>query len=78
VPGWLVAPLANELEALTDLYMRSLFAPAALSRHEAHQALRLWLDMRWRLGLVKFVLLLSRRRLGAAAISTLAPQRQAG
>ncbi|MGZ6316962.1 MAG: transglutaminase-like domain-containing protein [Anaerolineales bacterium] len=78
VVGWLVKPLANELEALTDLYMHSLFAPQALSRSEAHQALRLWLDMRWRLGLVQLVLALGHRRFGPAAIPTVPAQHLVG
>jgi hypothetical protein len=56
--GWFVGPLSLGIAALTDLYMQSLFGPAALNYRDSRSAIRVWLDIRWRLGLINIVLTL--------------------
>jgi hypothetical protein len=45
---WL-SPSNSEVDELTELYARSLFAPAAPTRTEARGAVELWSRLRWRL-----------------------------
>ena len=46
--NWL-APSRNEIETLTELFLRSLFAPQPSTRSDANTALRNWSRLRWRL-----------------------------
>jgi hypothetical protein len=45
---WL-SPSHSEVDQLTELYSRSLFAPAPLTPTEARGAVRVWSRLRWRL-----------------------------
>jgi len=44
-----IAPSHNEVNQLTELFSRSLFAPFPPTRAEAKQALKCWSRLRWRL-----------------------------
>ncbi len=57
----LTAHASRGLAEITDLYMRSVFAPVALTRSEARRVVRLWLGLFWRLALLDIAILLSRR-----------------
>jgi hypothetical protein len=46
--NWLT-PTHNEIQQLTDLFSRSLFAPQPSTRADANAALRNWSHLRWRL-----------------------------
>jgi hypothetical protein len=76
--AWFVGPLSNGIASLTDLYMQSLFAPDALSRHDSRMAIGVWLHIRWRLGLINILLVLSRRQPKAPSIITNVPKHEAG
>ena len=45
---WL-SPSHSEVDELTELYARSLFAPAPPTRTEARGAVEVWSRLRWRL-----------------------------
>jgi hypothetical protein len=49
--SWLI-PAHNEIEKLTDLFSRSLFASQPSTRADANDAVRNWSRLRWRLILV--------------------------
>jgi transglutaminase-like putative cysteine protease len=46
--NWL-APAQNEIEQLTELFSRSLFAPLPPNRVDANEAIKTWSRLRWRL-----------------------------
>lgn len=52
--AWL-SPSGAEIEQLTDLYSRSLFAPGAPSRADARAAAKAWSRLRWRLLLAALI-----------------------
>lgn len=58
--NWL-APAQHEIDLLTELFSRSLFAPQHPSRAEAEDALRNWSRLRWRL-LLASVLIIQKGR----------------
>ncbi len=64
----ILRPVSDWIAELSDLYMRSLFAPAPLGEQDVRRATRLWFDLRWRLALVNVLVafrsLFSRRRSG--------------
>ena len=53
---WL-SPSRSEIDQLTELYSRSLFAPVSPSRADARGAARVWSRLRWRLMLANLVAL---------------------
>ena len=59
---WLAVPISNGVPALTELYMQSLFASVALSDKDSRRAIRVWLAVRWRLGLMNLALALCHLR----------------
>ncbi len=58
--NWL-APAQHEIEQLTELFSRSLFAPLPPTRAEADDALRNWSRLRWRLLLVNIMAIMERK-----------------
>ena len=60
--NWL-APAGGEIEQLTELFSRSLFAPLPPTRAEANDAIRTWSRLRWRLLLANVLRLGNKLRL---------------
>ena len=58
---WIV-PSRSEIDQLTELFSRSLFAPLAPSRAEAEQAIKAWSSLKWRLALANLLSLKKRRK----------------
>ncbi|CAG0985180.1 Protein-glutamine gamma-glutamyltransferase [Anaerolineales bacterium] len=52
--NWL-APSHNEIQKLTDLFSRNLFAPQPSTRADANDALKNWSRLRWRLILANVI-----------------------
>ena len=46
--NWLF-PARNEINQITELYSRSVFAPTSPTREEAHGAIKTWSRLQWRL-----------------------------
>ena len=57
----LARPVSAALIELTDLYMRSLFAPSPLTYAEGRKALGLWSVLSWRLAVLRIVFAVTRR-----------------
>ena len=60
--NWL-APARNEIELLTELFSRSLFAPTEPSRAEAEQAIQAWASLQWRLALANLLIVVARHNM---------------
>jgi transglutaminase-like putative cysteine protease len=58
--NWLT-PAHNEIEKLTELFSRSLFAPQPSTRADANVALKNWSRLRWRLILVNLLRAINKR-----------------
>jgi len=58
--AWL-APSNHEINQLTEMYARSLFAPSPLTHMDVHTASKVWSQLRWRL-LLANLLKISRRK----------------
>ncbi len=51
----ILSPAVDEINQLTELYSRSLFAPFPPSRMETRSAIKIWSRLRWRLMLANIV-----------------------
>lgn len=56
--NWLLSPVQAQIGSLTDLYTRSLFSPIPLTRADTRHAAIIWGRLRWRLFLLKLILVL--------------------
>lgn len=58
-----IAPSRNEIKRLTELFSRSLFAPLPPTRAEAHNAIKIWARLRWRLALANLLIVVTRHNM---------------
>ncbi len=56
--NWLLSPVAVQIKLLAELYTQSLFSSIPLTQADNRHALQIWGRLRWRLFLMKFLVVL--------------------